>query len=82
MNWSLDSIILLDHWCGASHDTKIQTVDPAAGTLSRELSVMSKGYDLYLDILDSSWNQHKWRLQSFHDCYPVDTVDSSIFSFA
>ena len=32
MDWSLDSIILLHHWCGASHDTKLQTVDPAAGT--------------------------------------------------
>ena len=60
----------------------VQTVDPAAGTLSRELSLMSTGYDLYLDIVDSSWNQHKWCLQSFHDCNPLDSVDSSIFSFA
>ena len=31
----------------------VQTVDPAAGTLSRELSLMTTGYDFYLDIVDS-----------------------------
>jgi hypothetical protein len=47
---SLDSIIGVELHIYHIHDTKLQTVDPAAGPLSRELSLMSTGFDLYLFI--------------------------------
>ena len=73
----------LVHYCTASHNTLIHTVKPVAGTLTGVLPNVHSTYMIICTdrhILDSSWKQHRWRLQSFHYCYPADSVDSSSFS--